>query len=718
MSSSTRFHRATALGTCLLLSSVGAPSAQELAYQRATQPTLSFYGMPGLVDMPSGEMLPDAEVTALYSYYPKKQRFALGFQVTPWLYASYQYSVSEDILTEGVTRYDRAFGLAARLWTENAWRPSVIVGINDMAGTSIFASEYITATKTFQDRIKVTGGIGWGRLGSYGGFKNPLSYIDDRFETRPDTDFGEGGTFEAGQWFRGPAALFGGVEWQVNDQWTAILEYSSDAYENEVANAGYEHNTPLNFGLHFRPQPGLNIGAYALNGSTFGISASITANPKSPPFRNGRETAPPPISPRSGGTVDLAAWDLPSRQLDGQSEETIRAQVEAAFEADGIRLEGLEIDGDSARVGFTATRYNSQPQALGRASRILAAILPSEVETFVLQPLFYGQGTSSITIVRSDLEDLEAAPDRIWRSYVRAQIEDAGDLRFTDFVADAYPQQRWYARPYFAPALFDPDDPFRADFGVDIGGSYAPLPGLVLSGNYRQKLFGNRDESTRSSDSVLPHVRSDVVEYDKNGASFISHLTAEYFFRPGQNLYGRTTAGLLERMYGGVSAELLWKPIEGPLALGGELNYVVQRDFEGGFGFQDYDTVTGHVSAYYEFGGGYFGQIDAGKYLAGDYGTTLQFSRDFVNGVRLGAFATRTDVSYEDFGEGSFDKGIFLEVPFAWVSGVPSRRGFATAIRPIQRDGGARLAVRNRLYPTVKTYQDPEMRERWAGYWR
>ncbi|MDV7141369.1 YjbH domain-containing protein [Tropicimonas sp. TH_r6] len=716
MSSWTRFRNATALASCLLWAGVGASSAQEFSYQRANQPLLSFYGMPGMVDMPTGVMLPDAEVTGTFSYYSGRKRTALGFQIAPWLFASYQYSISD--FGDPVNLYDRAFGLSARLWKENAWRPSIAIGINDMAGTSVFASEYISATKTFEDRLKVTAGIGWGRLGSYNGFKNPLSYINDSFETRPETDFGEGGTFESGQWFRGPAALFGGVEWKLNDQWTAILEYSSDAYEREVDADVYEHNTPINLGLHYRPSPGINIGAYALNGSTIGITASFTANPKAPPFRDGRETAPPPVSPRAGGTVDLAAWNLPSRQLDGQSEATIRAQVATAFEADGLTLEGFEIEGDSARVAFAGIRYNSRPQALGRASRILAAMLPSHVETFVLQPLVFGQGTSSITIVRSDLEDLEAAPDRIWKSYVRAEIEDAGDLSFSDFVADAYPQHRWYARPYFAPALFDPDDPLRADVGIDVGGSYAPLPGLVLSANYRQKLFGNRDESTRESDSVLQHVRSDVVEYDKNGASYISHLTAEYFFRPGKNIYGRTTAGLLERMYGGISAELLWKPTEGPLALGGELNYVVQRDFEGGFGFQDYDVMTGHLSAYYELGGGYFGQVDAGKYLAGDYGATLQFSRDFNNGVRLGAFATFTDVSYDDFGEGSFDKGIFVEVPFAWLSGVPSRQGFATAIRPIQRDGGARLAVRNRLYPTVKTYQDPELRERWAGYWR
>ena len=56
-------------------------------------------------------------------------------------------------------------------------------------------------------------------------------------------------------------------------------------------------------------------------------------------------------------------------------------------------------------------------------------------------------------------------------------------------------------------------------------------------------------------------------------------------------------------------------------------------------------------------------KISAGEYLAGDIGSTIEFSRTFPNGVSFGAFATFTDVSTEQFGEGSFDKGIFFNIP-------------------------------------------------------
>ena len=65
----------------------------------------------------------------------------------------------------------------------------------------------------------------------------------------------------------------------------------------------------------------------------------------------------------------------------------------------------------------------------------------------------------------------------------------------------------------------------------------------------------------------------------------------------------------------------------------------------------DYDVVTGYVSAYYDFGNGYLGQLDVGNYLAGDVGATVSVDRVFVNGWRVGAFATVTDVSADEFGE-------------------------------------------------------------------
>ena len=61
--------------------------------------------------------------------------------------------------------------------------------------------------------------------------------------------------------------------------------------------------------------------------------------------------------------------------------------------------------------------------------------------------------------------------------------------------------------------LFDPDDPARYQIYGDVGISLALPKSWVLSGAYGFDIAtDNFGESTRSSDSTLPRVRSDVVQ--------------------------------------------------------------------------------------------------------------------------------------------------------------------------------------------------------------
>ena len=51
----------------------------------------------------------------------------------------------------------------------------------------------------------------------------------------------------------------------------------------------------------------------------------------------------------------------------------------------------------------------------------------------------------------------------------------------------------------------------------------------------------------------------------------------------------------------------------------------------------------------------------------------------FSNGVSVGAWLTKTNVSAQRFGEGSFDKGLYLRIPFDVMT---TTRSGNVAIRP------------------------------------
>ncbi|MDO6724797.1 YjbH domain-containing protein [Celeribacter halophilus] len=689
-------------------SSVVAPA---LAQDATLSIPVSTFGTPGLIDMPTGEMLPDGTLQLTSAFHGDTQRYNLSFQISPRIFGTFRYSIIDNYETSGDTRYDRSFDIGYLIAKETDWRPSVVVALRDFGGTGVYGAEYVAGTKHFIDeRLSVTGGIGWGRLGSYGAFTNPLGVLDRSFEARPqqETSITNTGRLDAEQWFHGDAALFGGLAYQVNERLSFKLEYSSDAYETEVERGGFEHKTPINAALSYGFKNGVELSVYALHGSEVGFMASLPINPQKPTYTSGIEEAPPSLMPRR--TVAALSWgagNVPSKD----------SALSVALKEQGITLEGFSVEGTVATVRISNGRYPAEAQALGRTARVLFNHLPGDVTTFRVESTANGITTSRTTIRRSDLEDLEYDLDGSWRTFARAKIEDAPKTQAST-VAGIYPKFNWRITPYLEPALFDPDNPVRADFGVQVAASVTAARGLVFSGAIRQPLTGNLDESTRPSNSVLPHVRSDAIEYAKQSDLEIKHLTAEYFFRPGNNLFGRVTAGYLETMYGGVSGELLWKPVNGPLALGAEINYAKQRDFDQLFGFQDYDIVTGHASAYYDFGGGYLGQVDVGRYLAGDYGATFSLDREFDNGFSVGAFFTLTDVSFDDFGEGSFDKGIRINIPIDWLTGTATKGGYGTTIRPVQRDGGARLEVRNRLYNLVRSSQTNELEDRWGKFWR
>jgi hypothetical protein len=222
------------------------------------------------------------------------------------------------------------------------------------------------------------------------------------------------------------------------------------------------------------------------------------------------------------------------------------------------------------------------------------------------------------------------------------------------------------------------------------------------------------------SETELPPVRSDAPRYYAGYSPKLARLTVDYLFKLNENTSARASAGYLERMFAGVSGEVLWKPVEQNWGLGLELNYVAQRDYDGlGFSYYDYDVATGHASLYWNTG---FYDLEtifsAGRYLAGDWGGTFDISRRFPNGWAVGAYFTLTNVTEEDFGEGSFDKGVYVQIPFRWTVPFETRATNTIALTSVSRDGGAILDISNRLYPIVRDFDEGRLKQNWGSFWQ
>lgn len=710
---------AFSVGAATLALALAAPAAAQDSPRLG--PSASSFGMPGMIDMPGAIAMPDGTLATTLSHAPGSSRITLSFQITPRLTGAFRYARVEQPADPVPVVYDRSFDLQFQITDEGRYMPAIAIGLRDFIGTGIYSSEYVVATRTLSPRMRVTGGIGWGRLATHGGFDNPLGILHDGFRTRPAGFSGSGGQPEFDRFFRGDAALFGGIEYQATDRLRLVAEYSSDAYLIETAaGSSWNRRTPLNFAASYQATESTTLTGYALHGGTVGLYATVALNPARPAHSGVALSAPQPLAPRPPRS-DVAAWSeswagSPSVQA------TLGDAARPLLQAEGLQMQGLEVSANRAVLRYANLRHEVQPRAIGRAARVLDRVLPASVEEFVLVPTVRGMAVSAITLRRSDLEELEFAADGAEALRTRARIDDAFGVEGVGSLwqpqPESVPRFTWSVGPYVQVGYFDPNSPVRADVGIRAQARYALAANVSVSGTVSQRLAGNISDFIFSPPTPgYPRVRTDAADYSSS-SPVVDRLTYDHFLRPGTNLFGRVTVGYLERMYGGVSAELLWKPVDSRLALGAEVNWVRKRDPNSVFGFDAHRIGMGHVSAYYDFGNGFLGQVDAGRYLAGDWGATFRLEREFDNGWRVGAYATLTDMPFSVFGEGSFDKGITLSIPLTAFSGQPSRTVYSATIQSLTRDGGARLNVANRLYNGVRDLHEERLDNTWGSVWQ
>lgn len=708
-----------------------------------TKPSLNMYGATGLIDMPSGEAQPDGMLSLTSSHFGPISRNTLSFQITPRISASFRFlgirdwnktAACQPTCTTGTdqfdTYYDRSFDLRFKALNESRYVPAVTIGLQDFAGTGILSGEYIAATKNVTPAVKVTAGLGWGRLGSSGDIGSP-------FGIRPPIVVGFGGNFNVKQWFRGPAAPFAGVEWKLNEKWTLKAEYASDDYTEEAGTRStFDRKSPYNFGVEYQPNDAYRVGAYYMYGSTLGIAGQLFINPKKRPTHGISDTAPAPVKPRPSRSIDPNAWE-PGWIAQADAGPILRGNTAQILQDDGIIVESISYTATTAQVRIRNTRYYNNAQAVGRTARALSQTMPASVETFEIVPLANGVPASKVTVKRSDMEALEFSPDSITQMAQRVVV--TGENSAPDgmiYDPELYPAFKWSIGPDARFRFFDQKAPFKINVGLAAKASYQFSPGLVLSGEVTQVIAGNlKDLPEPENRKRLQPVRSAVAYYDKEGTTAIERLALHWHSKIAPEVFTRVSVGYLERMFGGVSTEVLWKPSGSRWALGAEVNYLKQRAPDQGLGFtlptnmygtdpngldgpSSYTTLNGHISAYYEIGKGFHAQLDVGKYLAGDVGATLSIDREFGNGWRVGAFATKTNVSAADFGSGSFDKGIKVVIPMNWLTGKPSTTTMPTELRPFLRDGGARLDVDGRLYESVRGYQAGAIDDQFGRFWK
>jgi hypothetical protein len=689
-------------------------------------------GYPALITVPTAQM-PEAGTVGLgVSVAPPYNTLYLSGQPTDWLHFGARYVAItnrryDDDPTNDQSFKDKSFDAVIRVLDEGRWWPAVAVGLNDFGGTGLFSSEYIVATRRYHD-WSVTLGLGFGRFGTQGDIRNPLAALglrdDERELLAPAEE--QGGVPGVSDWFAGRnASLIAGVEWAPRYlPWSFQLELDGNDYSAEPSELRLADGGGLEaFDDRIDPRSRINLGLrYKMPGSSWFAGIAWV--------RGETVIGHIGIAPRLGTRRSpMTEYGQPAAQhlrWPGQRPATVTVDsVEGmrdwvvALQRRGIYAHAVALD--PARSTLTLWESNlvsdRSVDVLRTASRETLVRMPAEIERFQMVEVNGGLDAIALSVDRQTM-DAEARGDisiaELRESIGIAALPTTPRSRAQHKELLDYPTWSYGVSPALRTNIGGLDGFLIGQIQAKPFATLQITPRLSMSTVLAIKLVGNTDKlEQRDTTTSLPPVRSLLETYQKTSDEFyLDQWEMNYLFPVARDWFGRVSGGIFEEMYGGVAAEVLYRPLHSRFALGLDLSYVKQRDFDQRLDFLDYEVATGHLTAYYRTPlDGVIVKASAGRYLAQDWGATLDVAREFRNGVVFGAFATKTNVSSEDFGEGSFDKGIYLRIPMSLFYPGADKGAASFSYRFLTRDGGQKVANGRSLYDAVGRFTAEQILE-------
>lgn len=680
---SLRFYLPFAV-SCLSLMIAQTVYAAEGIQQKAVGSSQAVHGGIGLLQMPTSRMRQEGDLSINYTDNEEYRFWSVSIQLFPWLESTVRYTdVRNQLYSDSPdfsgdqTLKDKGIDVKARLLQESRYLPEVSVGFRDFGGTGLFSSEFVALSKRVGD-FDFHLGMGWGYLGTAGNTTNPFCEVKDSFCQRGGMS-GRGGKIDYQNFFKGPASLFGGVEYQTPWQPLRLkLEYEGNDYSQDRAGQ-LEQDSKWNVGAVYR-WGNFDFDLNYQRGNTLGFGVHYAMNLHS--------------------LKQLKIDDAPRPLMDITVPENLEKIDRNRLAADlyskaGFVVKTTDLTPDEITLYGSQIAYRDKDESIERIGRILASELPESVKTYRI--VMFSNNLPMVETVVDAEQFIAAARYESLRAdvkstYVRQDISQLAKERYTANTSGF----GGGVEAFWIQTFGSPEEFYMYQAGLMLNGGYVFNENFALLGGVKATLLENFDKFNYKVDSQntpLPRVRTYVREYVTRDKVTMDTLFAHWQDQIAPNVFGQLYGGYLETMFGGVGGELLYRPVDSNFAVGFDVNYVRQRSYENNFDFFDYKTFTGHVNVYWkpEFLPDTQLTFNIGQYLAKDRGVTVDFAKRFDSGIIVGAYAAITDVSSEEYGEGSFTKGFYLSIPFDVFSLKPSiGRGKLPWI-PISRDGGQAL---------------------------
>ena len=613
------------------------------------------HGIVGLINMPTARVYNESvHGVTVYDGTPD-QKVTLTSNPYDWLEASFFYTNIQGKPYPGFEYQDfkdKGFNLKLRL-KEEGLLPAVAIGFMDFAGTGYYASEYIVSSYGINN-LDMHLGLGWGQLdGSKNNFKNPFTLLGDNFEYRPIGNRGIGGSFNYDKYFSGSTASpFFGFSYRLKNN--IFLKAEKDSIFVRGPRMPYpDRESDYSFGLDYAFNDNFSLGASYERGGYFSLKFQYKNDPK--------------------GALKKYQYKKPRLNEEDSKYDMLIKNLEE----NGIGVN--KISETSKSLGIELTQFIHKDLNL-----IEQIIKESSINSGIKKDIKKDIKIANLNAV-TEIDDIFLSNAKtIYERKASRSINSNTGIRFRPFIASR--------EEFFKGALL-----------VENNTEFVLAKNLFFNTNLKYSLANNfSDLRFPPVDTFPAQVRSDIKQYLKNmdQGILIGRAQLDYHLTAKKNHHLMISTGILEDMFSGYGMEYLYFKQNLNYSIGFEAYNVRKRDYEWGFGHLQYENITYSVNFYYRNYGliPFDMKVSSGEYLAGDKGSTIEFSRTFESGVQFGVFATFTDVTTEQFGEGTFDKGIFFNIPiygnlinYTW--------------RPLTKDPGAKLLRQNTLHDLLVRFR-------------
>ena len=642
-------------------------------------------GNTGIIELPNARIMKPASLRFSFSSSFPNEYTSLTASPFSWMEATYRYTEIKN-KKYGPSRYsgnqtlkDKGFDVKLLLKKEGFYSPAIALGFRDLAGTGLFSSEYLVASKKFKN-LDISLGLGWGLLGSDGGIKNPFGYLHNDFKTRDSFTEG-GGEFSYSTWFSGQTSLISGLEYDLKRSGLKLkLEYDTSNPDKNLKVA--EVKNRFNFGLNYYFSNNLSFSASFERGERFRLAFSLKGN-----FLEDKIRKPP--------AKNVVKLNEEQKQRIVENNNIFYRSVNKSLRDESIFIQAANLNDGDVDISISSSKYYSFARSSGRAARVASALSPDSVNKINIHSM---NGDIEIFTLSIDRGSLDKAIEKkitykeLFRSVDLTSNSQDPLFRKATFQPEVFfPEFEWNMSPGIKHQIGGPEGFYLGQIMWKIDTSLKFKRNLSLYTSLGFNIYDTFKDLNNPSYSTIPHVRSDIQSYLSEGKNNIQRLQLEYLDSPYKDIFVRADIGYLEEMFAGIGGEILYRPLNRKIAIGASIHKVKQRGFKQRFSLGDYTNTTGHLSLYLDLPKEINAQIMLGEYLAGDRGITLDLSRRFKTGFTLGVFATKTNLSSQEFGEGSFDKGFYISAPIKLFYTDYTSGNISFGLHPLTKDGGAIL---------------------------